>query len=171
MKPITNRTATGSLKPASPSSVRASLRGGDDRAQQHALERGEIEQPCRRETADHGRSERAEDRERQRRPQHRPDLLEAGGETALEQDQRECDHPNRPRQLIVVEVDPVEPVRADRHAQRKEEQEAGQADSRRKQGCANSRSEQSRRDKDQLAVRHRRQGASHVARPRRRVAP
>ena len=90
---------------------------------------------------------------------------------ALEQDQRKRDHPDRARQLVVVEVDPAEPVGPDRHPEREEEQQAGQADSRRKQGCANSRSEQGRRDKDQLAVRHPGQRASHVTRPRRRVAP
>ena len=71
MKPSTSRTATGSLRPASPSSVRASRRrsveprssakiaapsvDGDDRAEQQPLERREVEQPRRGEAGDRPR--------------------------------------------------------------------------------------------------------------------
>ena len=150
---------------------RRAVGGGDDRAEQHPLERREIEQPRCREAADDRGAERSEDRKRERRAQDRPDLFVPRRQPALEQDQRQRHHPDRARQLVVVELDPAEPVGADRHADREEEQEAGQADSRRKQGCANSRSEQRRRDKDQLAVRHPGQRASHVRRSRRRVPP
>jgi hypothetical protein len=68
--------------------------------------------------------------------------LEAGGQPALEEDEDEGDDPDRARELVVVEVDPAGPVRADRHAQAEEEHEAGQAQSSREQGRAEARRQQ-----------------------------
>ena len=46
--------------------------------------------------------------------EHRPDLAPAGGQAALEEDQRQRDDADRPRQLdvleVAAEVDQAEPV-------------------------------------------------------------
>ena len=102
-KPTTSRTATGSLNPASPSSVRARLRlqrraaqqredrgavgGGDDRSEQQPLQRAQVEEPDRGRAGDRRGDEGADEGEGEGRAQDRPDLLEPGGEAALEQDQ------------------------------------------------------------------------------------
>ena len=49
---------------------------------------------------------------------------EAARQAALEQDQRERDHSDRPREAVVVEGDPAEAVGADDHADREEQHEA-----------------------------------------------
>ena len=87
MNPSTSRTATGSLRPDSPSSVRASRRrsveprssakiaapsvDGENRAEQQALERREVEQPGGGEAGDERGDDRPE-RGRARAPARAP---------------------------------------------------------------------------------------------------
>ncbi len=128
MNPSTSRIATGSLNPDSASSVsrepspqrRATQQGedrgavgrGQDRAQQQPLQRW-------RSPSSHAATspvttrghDRPQHRQRDRGPQHRADLEIAGGQAALEQDQGQGDDPDRPRQLVVAEVDPAGAVR------------------------------------------------------------
>ena len=80
-----------------------------------------------------------------RRPQHRPDLVEARGQAALEQDQRERDDADRPRQLVVVELDPAGAVRADHHPEPEEEDQAGHAQAAGEQRGARARPRAGRR--------------------------
>ena len=139
MKPITSSTATGSLKPASPSSVWASRRRSVEPRRiakiaapsvEAMIEPSsrpstsvEVEQPRRRHAGDRRRDEGAHQRQAKRRAQHRPDLVEARREAALEQDQRERDDADRARELVVAlraaELDPAQAVRADHHAERR----------------------------------------------------
>ena len=168
MKPSTSSTAIGSLKPASPSSVRSSRRRSPAPrssentaapsveatidAQQQALERREVEQPRRGEARDGGGDQRADHRQADRGPQHRPDLAPAGGQAALEQDQRERDDADRLGELEVGEVDPAEPVGADEHADAEEQHEAGQPQAPRHQGRGERRREQRSGDEDGCTV-------------------
>ena len=70
---------------------------------------------------------RAREGQRDGGREHGPDLLEAGGEPALEEDQCERDDPDRAGELVVVEVDPTRPVGADRHAEPEHEDQPGEA--------------------------------------------
>ena len=99
-------------------------------------------------------SERPDGRQADRRPQHRADLVEARGQTALEQDQRQRDDPDRPRQLVVVEVDPAGPVGADEHPDAEEQHEAGHAQPPGQQRGDERGGEQGAGGEDQLAVSH-----------------
>ncbi len=168
MNPITRRNAIGSLKPDSASSVRASRRlmleprstekiaalsvRRDDRAEQQALERRETEE----EVSGHGRDrcsgERADRRERDARPEHRPDLRPAGREPSLEQDQRDRDDADRARQLDVVELQHRQAVGAERHPEQQEEDEAGDPQSARRERRADAERQQESRDEDQPSV-------------------
>ena len=123
MNPSTSRMATGSLNPdsaskragepppqgraAQQSEDRRSVRGGEDRAEQQPLQQREAEQPAGGQSGDDGRHDRPQHRQRERRPQHRADLEITGRQATLEQDQGERDDADRPRQLVVVELDPA----------------------------------------------------------------
>ena len=76
--------------------------GGHGRAEQQRLERFEVEQQRRGDGGQHGGAERAERGERDRGPEHGPDLAEAGRQAALEEDEGQRDHAGRARQLEVV---------------------------------------------------------------------
>ena len=89
-----------------------------------------------------------------RRAQHRADLVEAGGQAALEQDERERDDADLARQLEVVERDPVGPVGPDRHAEREDQHEAGhpQPASRKRRGQTSR--QQDPDDQEELSLAH-----------------
>jgi hypothetical protein len=101
---------------------RGAVRGRDDRAEQKSLERAQVEQPDGGHPGQPGGDERADEGQRDRRAQHRPDLLVSGGEAALEQDEGKGDDADRACQLVVLEVDPVGPVGADDQPDGEEQQ-------------------------------------------------
>jgi hypothetical protein len=105
-----------------------------------------------------------------RGPQHGPDLVEPRDQAALEQDQRQRDDADRARQLVVAEVDPVQAVGPDRHADAEEQQQSRKANALREQGRGDAGSEQGPGDEDQLTVAHPRRGYAAES-PRRSVAP
>ena len=126
----TSRTATGSLRPDSPSSVRASRRRSVELrssakiaapsvlARTAPTSRPSLSVECRTASAAAtpaiaaviGVAISASD---DRRAEHRADLHQARGQAALEQDQRQRDDPDRARELVVVERDPAGAVGAD----------------------------------------------------------
>jgi hypothetical protein len=57
-------------------------------------------------------------------------------------------------ELVVVEADPAEAVRADDHAEAEEQDEAGHAHAHRDERREQARREQRRADQDELAVLH-----------------
>ena len=79
----------------------------EHRADEQALLEVEAEQQRRRHAGDRRRDRGGDERQRDRGPEHRADLHEAGGQAALEQDQRQGDDPDRAGQLVVAEVDPA----------------------------------------------------------------
>ena len=168
MNPMTSSRATGSFSPDSPSSARASRRRRRDprrtakiaavsvaaiaRADDQSLEQVEVEEPGRGDPGDHGGADRADGRERDGGAEHGADLVPAGGQTTLEQDQDEADRPQGPGQLGVVEVDAADALGADQHPEAEEEQQARDAyavgDLRRGEAGG----EQEAGDEDQLVV-------------------
>ena len=124
-----------------------------DRAEQQPFQRREVEQPGRREAGDERGDDRAGQRQPDRRAQHGADLAPAGGEPALEQDQRQRDDADRLRQVEVGEVDPAERVGADEHADAEEQHEAGQPHSPRDKRRREGRRQQGAGDQDAFGVR------------------
>jgi hypothetical protein len=116
-----------------------------DRSNSHAAgdDRG-------RDRADHGEGDR--------RRQDRADLEQAGRQAALEQDHRQRDDADRARELVVVEVDPAGAVRADRHADAEEQQQARHPHPARQQRGQQAGGQQRSRDEDELAVVHGNEG-------------
>ena len=168
MQPITSRIAIGSLRPDSPSSVRASRRRSveprstantaaasvaatvEPSSSAGSGSRSRISAAATAVSA--GGRERAERRQDDRRLQHGPDLLEAAGEPALEQDQRHGDDARLAGELEVVEVDPAEPVGADQHAQAQHQHEAGQAEPPRREGGRETRRQQEAGEQEELTL-------------------
>ena len=132
---------------------RRAVGGRQDRAQQHPVERREVEEPCRRQPGDDRGDDRAHDGQRQRRGQDRADLEQARGEPALEEDQGERDDPDPARQLVVVELDEAQAVGADGHAQEDEQQQARHAQAPRDEGREHAGGQQRAGDQDQFPVR------------------
>jgi hypothetical protein len=93
-------------------------------------------------------------RQADRGQQDRPDLDEARGQAALEQDQRERDDADRLRHLVVVEGQPAQPVGAQEHADAEEEHEAGHPHAHRHERRQEACGEQRRADQDELAGVH-----------------
>ena len=131
---------------------RGRVGGRDGGADDQRLERAEVEQPRRRQPGDHGGDDRADHRQRDRRPQHRPDLLPARGQPALEEDQDESDGAERPRQLDVVEGDAADPLAADEHPEAQEQDQSRHAYPVRDHRRGDSGAEQEAADQDQLCV-------------------
>ena len=89
------RDAAAQRRAAQDREDRRAVGGGEDRAEQQALEQAEVQQPGGGEAGEDGGERRADERQRERRPQHRPDLREAGGQAALEEDRGQRDDPDR----------------------------------------------------------------------------
>src|SRR5437867_3683599 len=144
MNVITSSTAKGSTIPASASRVRDSLPGSltclsnaNTAAPSVAARIDPISSPCSNEKSNSqtaaspviaGGNERTDRCEADCRTQHRADLCEPGGQPGLEQDRGGSDHPDSPGELVVLEVNPVGAVRADRHAQPEKEDKRRQAE-------------------------------------------
>ncbi len=168
MQPITSRIAIGSLRPDSPSSVRASRRGSvEPRSTANtaaASVAATVEPSSSAGSGSRSRmnaaatavsaavSERPERGQDHRRAQHGPDLLEAAGEAALEQDHRHGDDARLARELEVVEVDPAQPVGADQHPEAEHEHEAGQAETARREGGRETRRQQEAGEQEELTL-------------------
>ena len=170
MNPSTSRIATGSLKPASASSVRASRRRRvevrssekmaapsvaariDPSSSPSSVDRSKSQIAAN--AGDRSRADRGEHREHQPGPQHGPDLGEARDQAALEEDGRQGDDPHPARELVVVELDPPGAVRADDHPEAQEEEEAGHAEAPGEQGGGQRGGQQRTCDEDELAVAH-----------------
>ena len=136
IRPSVNAMPVGSLPPDSASSVRASVRrmcvarsvaktaaasvGGDDRAEQHGLEPGEVEEPVRRDAREERADEDADRAQQRRRHDDLPQAPPRGLQPALVEDQRQPDHPDPACELRVVELDPAGPFRAEQHPEREE---------------------------------------------------
>ncbi len=75
-------------------------------------------------------------------------------ESALEQDQRERDHPDRPREAVVVERDPPQAVGADDHPERQKQHEARHAYPRGYERRDDAGGEQRAGHQDQLTIGH-----------------
>ena len=58
-----------------------------------------------------------------------PQVQETAGQPALEQDQRERDHADRPREPVVIERDPPETLGAQEHPHPEKQHQAGDAKS------------------------------------------
>ena len=122
-------TATGSFMPDSPSSVCASRRRSVELRSSAKIAAPSVE--ARIEPSSSPSSSEKSNSHAAARPatsavsavptvarliagaEHRPDLGEAGVQAALEQDQRERDDADRPRQLVVVERAIVQPKPSD----------------------------------------------------------
>ena len=96
--------------------------------------------------------ERAERGQDHRRAQHGPDLLEAAGEAALEQDHRDGDDARLARELEVVELDPAQAVGADQHPEAEHQHEAGQAETARREGGRETRRQQEAGEQEELTL-------------------
>ena len=95
------------------------------------------------------REQRPEQREAQRRTEHRPDLRQARGKAALEQDQRKRDDPDRARELVVREGDEPQAVGAEEHPDAEEEHEARDPQAPGQQRRREAEREQSARGQDE----------------------
>ena len=174
MNASTSRTATGSLKPASPSSACASRRFSveprstakiaapsvdatiDPTSMPSSVEKSKIHDAANpaitavRNVPTSARLTAV--------PEHGADLGEAGAESALEQDQGQRDDADRAGQLVVVlvvaEVDPARPVGPDRHADAEEQDQGGNAQTARDEGGEKSGGQEGADNEKELAVRH-----------------
>lgn len=81
-----------------------------------------------------------------------PDLQRAGGEAALEEDQRERGDADGPGDLVVVEVQPAESVGAQREAEPEHADEAGDAQAVAELGDGEAGDEQRADGQDELPV-------------------
>ena len=133
---------------------RGAVGRGDRGADDQSLERAEVEQPLGGEAGDHRGDQGPDYRQRERRPDNRPDLLPAGGQATLEEDQQEPDRAQRPGQLGIIEVDPEQAVGADQHAETEEEHQAGNPDPIGDHRGADAGGEQQPADQDQLGILH-----------------
>jgi hypothetical protein len=106
---------------------RGAVRRGQDRAEQQPEQWRQAEERHRRDAREHRGDDRAHDRQRERRPQHRSQVGEVRAEAAFEEDQRERERPDPARGLIVVEPDPAGPVGANGDPDRQEQDERGEA--------------------------------------------
>jgi hypothetical protein len=104
---------------------------GQDRPQEESLEQRELEQPGRGEARDRGRRDGADERQAQSGAQHSSDVAPPGDEAALEQDQEQGDRSQQPRELVVVERDPAEPIASNQHPESHEQDQRGQPYARR----------------------------------------
>ena len=139
-------------RPAQQGEHRRAVRGGHDRAEQQALEQREVEQPGGGEARDDRGDQRPGHRERDRGPQHRPDLAPARREAALEEDQRQRDDADGLGEVVVVERDPAQPVRAHEHPDPEEQHEAGQPQAAGDQGGGEGGGKERADDEDCRAV-------------------
>ena len=130
---------------------RGAVRGGEHRADQQALLEVEVEQQHRGDAGDQRAQRRRDQRQRDRGPEHGPDLDHARGEAALEQDQGERDDPDRAREVVVAELDPARAVGPDRHPETQEQQQAGHPQLARHERGQQARCEQRSRDEDELS--------------------
>jgi hypothetical protein len=126
----------------------------DGRAEQQRLERREVEDQARGHGGQARGQQRPEGREGDRGPQHRADLVEAAGQAALEEDQRQRDDADLARELEVGEVDPARAVGADQHPEREDEHEARHPHAARGERRGQASSQQDARDQEELALVH-----------------
>ena len=168
MQPITSRIAIGSLRPDSPSRVRAIRRGSVEPRRIANTAAASVAA-----TVEPSSSAGSGSRSRMNAAatavsaavasvpsvariidvlQHGPDLLEAAGEAALEQDHRHGDDARLARELEVVEVDPAQPVGADQHPEAEHEHEAGQAETTGREGGRETRRQQEAGEQEELTL-------------------
>ena len=100
--------------------------GGDDGAEQHGLELGEIEEHVRGDAGQDGADDDADGAQQRRRHRDLAQTPPRGLQAALVEDQREPDDADLPRELRVVELDPARAVGAEQHPDRQERREHGQ---------------------------------------------
>ncbi len=131
---------------------RRSVGGAEDRSEQQALGHRQSEQPVRAQARDDGRQRGSDRRQRDRRAEHRAQDLQPGREAALEQDHEQRDRAHEAREPVVVEVDPAQPVGADRHPDAQEQHERGQPQARGEQRRAHPGGEQRACDQDQVGI-------------------
>ena len=175
MNPSTSTTATASLSPDSPSSTRARRRSRLDPRSTEKMaapsvaatiepsSRPSSRLRSRSHVAGHphhgGGDEGARGGQRNAGAQHGPDLREARGQAALEEDQRQSDDPDRPGQLDVLqvpaEIDQAEDVRSEQHPHAEEEHEPRHPEPARDEGGGDAERQQRAGDQDQGAVGHR----------------
>ena len=87
-----------SVDPRSSAKIAAPSVAAQHRAEQQPVERREVEEPHGRQARDHGGHDRPDHRQAERRRQHGPDLEQPRGQAALEEDQRQGDDPDAPRE-------------------------------------------------------------------------
>jgi hypothetical protein len=144
--------ATGSLSPASASSVRASLRlrvEPRSTAKIAALSVVAMIEP----SSSPSRSEKSSS-QLATSPVRPADLAVPRGEPPLEQDQGQGDDADRSRQLVIAELDPADAIRADHHPEREKEHQRRQPHAGREKRGADSGGEDGPCDQDQLGVAH-----------------
>ena len=137
-----------------------------DRSEQQSLQRRQVEEPGGGEARDHGGPYRPDEGEAKRRTKDRSNLLESGCETALEEDERQSDRPDRACQLVVVEVDPSLDVGAGKHPEAQEQDESGHSDAPGQKRRQQAECEESAPHQDQFAIAHRRNDGSSREVPR-----
>jgi hypothetical protein len=131
---------------------RGRVGGGDRGADDHPFQPGQPEDPFRRRAREERRRQRPQGGERGRRAEHRADLRPARREAALEEDQDQRDRPQRPRQVVVGEVDLADPFGARQHPEAEEEQQGGDPHAVGEQGTDDPGGQQDAGDQDQDGV-------------------
>ena len=168
MKPVTSSTATGSFSPDSPSRARASRRRSFDPRSTAKIAAESVaamaEPTISASSVPRSNSQAAASApmtavsivpttaSESGRLQHRPDLLPAGRQPTLEQDQHQADRPQGPGQLDVVELDTAGALAAHEHAEAEEEDQPGHPDAVGDHRRGDPRAEQQAADQDQLCV-------------------
>ena len=146
------REAAAQRRSAQQGEDRRAVGRGEHGADEQAFEERQVEDHRRGVAGDQRRDQRADGGQGQRGPQDGPDLAEARAEPALVQDEREGDDPDRLGELVVVEVDPAEPVGADRHADPEEQHEARQPNAPGEQGGGDPCGQQGTGHENELAA-------------------
>ena len=81
-------------------------------------------------------------------------MEQSARQPAVEQDERERDHTDRPREPVVVKSDPAEAVGADDHADREEQHKTRNTDPDGDDRRDEASHEQRAGNQDQLSIRH-----------------
>jgi hypothetical protein len=130
------------------------VRRGDDGAEEHRLQPGEIEQVVGGDTGKEGADDDADGRQEHRRDGDAAQSPPGRREPALVEDRGKRDDPDRPRELGVVEVDPARPIRAEQHPERQEREQRRHPDTRGAEGHENAPGQDRPGQKERRALVH-----------------
>ena len=125
--------------PRQAAAERGDAQGGEDRRRVGGRHDGaehqrrhvrEVEEGVRGHARDQGGHQHPDRAEQRRREQHGTHRAPRRRQPALEEDDRQADHPERPREMRIVEVDAARAVRAEQHPEREEPDQHRHAEAR-----------------------------------------